>query len=255
MTEASAIFRTSGSNDFVSIRIDTSQVEKVLGNAPKIAFFWLREYLFGALQQHRKAWLAEKGNKFGRGSGEIGGPIRVRQINDKGGPPGPVDVAYQVHPRERRAQSPADASRLLGQVGADIFTGNVILPIHQEGRDIASPRFMSIAVKTRPTTPARWRAKYPGKTLRALPSKRDGKVLLYEVQQVKKRGRTKKGETPATTERLRLRFLLTKFVDMKPTLKLYESWDGLSADRDAHWRTMADRMLRDFERGDARDFA
>jgi hypothetical protein len=108
-------------------------------------------------------------------------------------------------------------------------------------------------VKTRPSSPARWRAKYPNKTLVALPSKRDDKVLLYEKNRVRARGRPKKGEQPTFTERLRLRFVLTKKVDMKPTLKLYDTWQQLAGERDKVWAETADKMLQDFAKDDPRD--
>jgi len=222
--------------------------------APKIAYFRIRDFLFRSVLEHRKRWLAKKGLAFGRGDGRIGGPIRVRQINDGLGDVGPVDVAYQVTPKQKRAESPAQASQLLPQLVAEIFTGNLVLPIHQEGRAIDTTEFMAIPVRTRPGSVKKWREQNPGKTLITLPSKRDNKLLLYERTIVRGRGRPKKGEAPKTKERLRLRFLLTKHVGMKPTLQLYETWDEQVPFRDAAWKEAADKMQADLVKGDPRDF-
>lgn len=255
MTSASALLRTVGNNDAIRLTVDARGAAAVLQAAPKIVYFRVRDYLFQILLQHRKLWLQIKGNKFGRGTtGETGSPIRVRQINDGGGPARPNDVAYAVSPSDKRAPSSAGARDLLGRLSAEIYTGNVVLPIHEFGTDINSTRWMSVPVKTRPSSPARWKAKYPNKELLALPSKRDAKVLLYEKQKSRaKRGRPKKGEAPAFKERLRLRFILTKTVDMQPTLRLYDTWEQLAAEREKAWGATADKMQTDFLKNDPRD--
>lgn len=252
MTTAPVI--SSGAGDYVRVRIDATGALRVLQAAPKIAYFRVRDYLFQILLQHRKLWLEIKGNKFGRGTGESGSSIRVRQINDGNGAALPNDVAYVVSPSDKRAPSTQQAGAMLRALQAEIYTGNVILPIHEFGRDIASQRWMALAVKTRPSTPKRWREKYPNRQLKLLPSKRgDGKMLLYEVQRVGRRGRPKKGEPAPVTERLKLRFILTKFVDMRPTLKLYDTWDSLAQARDKAWAQTADKMQLDFAKNDPRN--
>lgn len=254
MTSPSTFLRTVGNNDAIRLTVDARGAAAVLQAAPKIAYFRIRDYLFQILLQHRKLWLQVKGNKFGRGTGETGSPIRVRQINDGGGPARPNDVAYNVSPSDKRAPSSAGARDLLGRLSAEIYTGNVVLPIHEFGTDINSVRWMSVPVKTRPSSPARWRAKYPNKDLLALPSKRDGKVLLYEKTKKRAtRGRPRKGAAPDFKERLRLRFILTKTVDMKPTLRLYDTWEQLAAEREKAWGATADKMQADFAKNDPRD--
>lgn len=249
----SAPLQSRGSGDFVNVKVDVAPVLAVLRESPKIVYFRARDYLFQVLLQHRKLWLGIKGNKFGRGGGGKGEPIRVRQINDGKGPAQPNDVAYVVSPSEKRVPSTEAAVTMLGRLSADIFTGNVILPIHEFGTDIASSTWMAIPVKTRPGSPARWKAKYPDRRLRALPSKINNNVPLYEVSDVRARGRSKKGEQPATKERLRLRFILTKRVDMKPTLHLYDTWDSGIKERDELWAAAASKMQSDWEKNDPRD--
>lgn len=248
-----APLQSRGSGDFVNVTVDVAPVLSVLREAPKIVYFRARDFMFQILLQHRNQWLAIKGNKFGRGGGGKGEPIRVRQINDGKGPALPNDVAYAISPSEKRAPSPEAAATMLGKLSADIFTGNVILPIHEFGEDIASANYMAVPVKTRPGSPARWRAKYPDRRLRALPSKINNNVPLYEVSDVRARGRVKKGEQPVTRERLRLRFILTKRVDMKPTLHLYDTWDVGYAERDKLWAAAASKMQSDWEKNDPRD--
>ncbi len=113
-----------------------------------------------------------------------------------------------------------------------------------------------IPIKTRPNTPKRWLEKNPGKRLEFRPSKRhDGTGVLYEVTKVRGRGRPKKGHTlPALRERLRLRFVLQRFIDMKPTLGMYATWDDLAGERDQLFRNAAEKMQQQLQRGDPRDF-
>lgn len=237
--------RSTSALDF-GLRIDKAGVRKVFAGMPMVAYFWFRDFLFRSFQRHRMRWFAAKGTRFGREGG-----IQVWPINDGPSAPGNNDVVYSVKPEARRQPDRYLAEAGLEQLRADAFTGNNVLPVHEFGRDIRSPDWMAIPVRTTEGSPSAWRANNPGKTLVARPSRRDGKILLYEVQQKRGRGRPRAGAIPR--ERLRLRFLLTHAVDMKPTLKMYDTWDRLQQDRDELWGEAADKMLRDFERGDPRD--
>lgn len=247
---SSAPVQTVGNDSLVRITVDASLVLGFLREAPKVSYFWLRNFFGRAFGQHRKLWLERKGTQFGRGNG-----IRVGQVNDHRAVGGPLSVNYRVRPEEQRASSGADAAAKLESLTGEVFTGNTVLPVHQFGEDVRSSRFMAIAVKTRPSTPARWMAKYPDKKLVLRPSKKDRQMLLlYELSKVRGRGRPRKdGRGNTTAARLRLRFLLTKFVDMKPTLKMYETWQELEAARNAQWRETATRIQQDLERRDPRD--
>jgi hypothetical protein len=242
--------RTVGNDDLIRLTVDIGMVDRFLRQVPKIAYFWLRNYFGKVLGQHRKHWLDIKGTKFGRGNG-----IRVGGVNDHKVAGGPLSVMYRVHPEEFKATSGPDATAKLNRLTAEVFTGNTVLPVHQFGQDIRSSRFMAIAVKTRPKTPARWMEKYPTKKLILRPSKKDPAMLvLYELLRVRGRGRPRKdGKGNTVSTRLRLRFLLTKFVDMKPTLKMYESWEQLQGARDTQWGETATRIQQDLDRGDPRD--
>lgn len=244
------LLHTTGSDASMRVTIDGRAVGRVLDQAPKVAYFWLRNYLGQILGKHRQVWLRAKGTRFGRGANAI----RVLRVNERMGAPGPLEITYQVQPDAARAGSPGEARRMLDQLRGDIYTGNLVLPIHEFGTDIRSSRWMAIAVKTRPTTPAAWRRRNPKKTLISRPGRR-GNVLLYEVQRTRGRGRPRKGEPPRTKERLRLRYVLTRSVQMDPTLRLYGTWDSLRGQRDQAWKRTADRMVRDLERGDPRDVA
>jgi hypothetical protein len=234
----------------ISITVDTSKVDRIFSAVPKAGYFWMRDYFGQILGHHRKTWLLQKGTKFGRG--KYG--VKVYGVNEGPAEPGPNDVAYRVSPSEKRASSTRQATEFLNRLTAEAYTGGIVLPVHEFGQDIRSASWMSIAVKTRPGTPERWKLKYPGRKLLTLPSKRrDGKLLLYEVTQVGARGRPGAGKERPKRTKLRLRWILSKFVDMKPTLHMYDSWDALKPARDAMWARTATGMLRDLENPDARD--
>jgi len=236
----------------VTFKVEADSVRRVIAGAPKIAYFWTRDFLGRSFGQHRIKWLRSKSTKFGRGAENSKG-IRVSQVNEGGtGALQPNEVRYSVFPPEKRQPTAAAASRALDTMTAEVATDNRILPVHQFGTDIRSMRAMFIPVKTRPGSFAAWRAAHPSAKLLFLPSKRDDKRLVYEVTRRRGRGRPRKDAPPAP-EKMRLRWILSKFVSMKPTLKLYESWDGMASTRDTLWRETADKMIADLNRADPRD--
>lgn len=248
---------TSGAIQF---RVQTEGVQAVLDGMPKVAYFWFRDYLFRSFVAHRTSWLRTKSTKFGRAAGgALGGRgIRVSQVNEDDGPLGDNEVRYTVVPAERRQRTREAAVAGMREMGAEAATGNLVLGVHEFGTDIEAKNQrtgMWIPIRTRPGNIRAWRAKNPNKKTLLLPSKRgDGSRLLYEVQSVGRRGRPRKGQpTPPKTEKLRLRFVVVRKVDMKPTLKFYESWDAMGSDRDRLFREAATKMVRDMERGDPRD--
>lgn len=242
---------SNGNDQFLQVTIDLRQFEKQMREAPSVVYFRLRDFLGATFGKHRQQWLRQKGTRFGRG-GAGGRGIRVFKINE--GPTSVADneVAYHIRPTEQRLPDPASARRGLSQLVAEAFTGNQILPVHEFGRDIRSSRFMAVPVKTRPKTPKAWLAANPDKRLVWRPSKTNpGTLVVYEVQRKRGRGRPRKGEPPRVQERLRLRFIWTRFVDMKPTLRMYETWDQLASYRGDRFRFAADAIVRDIEGGQA----
>lgn len=238
----------------ITFRINTEPVRVVLDGMPKVAYFWLRDYLGRSLLRHRAKWLSEKSTKFGRGPNSIS----VGRLNERSGPLDDKEVRYTVEPDERRVQTAQAAEKGLAAMRAEIATGSIVLPVHEFGTDIRSARRMFVPTfrpnQYHPGNIAKWIKKHPQSALRWLKSKRDDKTMVYEVVLKRKRGRTRAGEAPKTTERLKLRWVGTKDVDMKPTLRLYASWDEQRTERDAQFRETADKMIRDMARGDRRDF-
>lgn len=236
-----------GDDRFLRVTIDAEPVSEVLSRAPGVAYFWLRKFLFGAFVDHRLTWLRAKGTKFGRRGGADSKAIKVWPINQGPVPPGPADVVYQVQPAPERVASAAEAATQLPQLAAEAFTGNEVLPTHEFGADITSKgKLLAIPIKTQPGSLRLWREQHPGAKLRILPSKRDNKLLVFEVLSVRPRGRPRKDAPPVPKTRLRLRWLLTREITLRPTLRMYETWDGLKARRDdffAHYATrMAEQM-------------
>jgi hypothetical protein len=252
-------------NDRVlKVELDVDRVANLVARAPRVSYFWLRNYMIRALGDHRRAWFRAKGVKFGRAGG-----IEVYGVNDGPDPEsrGPLDVTYTVTPTDKkRAQTPEEARALLQLLGAEASTGNIVLPVHEFGEDLRTAKWMAIPVRTRPGSPKRWRES-TGKDLVFRPSKKQaGTALLYEVERKFRRpkrqkagagGRTRRRKGPAlqgppptvVVEKLRLRFLLTRFVDMKPTLKMYDTWESLESERASQWEDTANRILEDWARG------
>lgn len=240
----------------ITFKIDTRAVRFVFAGLPKIAYFWTRDFFGRSFGQHRVRWLRSKSTQFGRGT-ETSKGIKVTQINEGGATGGalkPNEVRYRVFPDAKRMETTQAASAALEQLFAEVATGNEILPVHEFGMDIRSGGFQFVPVKTRPGDFRKWRAEHPGAQLLFLRSKTDPtKQIVYEVVRRRGRpGRPRKGEAPPTA-RLRMRFLLTKLVRMRPTLRLYETWDALLPTRDALWRETADKMMRDADKRDPRD--
>lgn len=250
---ASPLVITGGTDRSITFKIDTTQVRAIMTGLPKVAYFWTRDFLGRSFGQHRVSWLRSKSTKFGRGT-EGGKGIRVSQINDGStGALRPNEVRYLVEPKDKRQPTSDAAARGLDTMRAIVETGNLILPVHEFGAEIRSQREMLIPVKTRPGSFGAWRAAHPRAKLLLLPSKRGGgNRLLYEATRRGSRGRPRK-DAPPPAERLRLRWILTRAVTMRPTLRLYESWDVLASQRDAHWREAADKMVRDAAKGDPRN--
>lgn len=245
---------TGGTDRSITFKIDTTQVRAIMAGLPKVAYFWTRDFLGRSFGQHRAKWLSSKSTKFGRGT-EGGKSIRVSQVNEgSSGALQPNEVRYRVEPREKRQPTSAAAARGLDAMVAAVDTDNMILPVHEFGGTIRSQREMFVPVKTRPGSFGKWRAAHPSAKLLLLPSKRGGgNRLIYEAQRRRAgRGRPPKDAPPAA-ERLRLRWILTRSVTMRPTLKLYDSWDQLASQRDANWREAADKMIRDAAKGDPRN--
>lgn len=246
-----AVPPTTGASAPISLRIDTTKIARALEVAPSATYYWLRSYLRGSFIGHRNVWLAGKGTQFGRG-GANSRAIRVFRLDEA--PPGtPQDnwVVYEVNPREKRLTDPTAARLGLARLEASVHAGSIVLKVHQEGTDIHSSGWMALPVRTRPGSPKAWRAKNPGKELILRPSKNPNTLLLFERTRVRGRGRPRKDGTSnaKVTERLRLRFLLRKDVDMKPTLQFYESWDRGAAERDRQFAYVADRILKDVANG------
>lgn len=236
----------------ITLKVDTKGLERAFSEAPSSVYYWLRSALRGVLISHRTGWLATKGTSFGRGGAGNSRAIRVFKLDEApAGVPQDNWVVYEVFPREKRVQNPGAARTALTQLTAAIHAGSIVLKVHQEGPQIRSD-WMSIPVRTRPGSPAAWRAKNPGKELILRPSRKNADTLmLFERTRTRGRGRPRKdGSSSAKlVERLRLRFLLRRNVQMRPTLRFYESWDAGNQERTRQLRFAADRILTDLAKG------
>lgn len=255
MTGAAPL-QARGGDGSLQVTVDASAVQRVLNLAPKIVYFWLHGFLHRSFVLHRLKWLRAKGARFGRG-GDGGRAIKVHEVNRGPEAPQDTDVVYRVTPTEQRPSSVRQAVEGLRALQAEAFAGSVVLRVHEFGEDVrARSGFMAVPIKTRPKTPRKWQAANPGKRLEFRPSKKfAGEGALYEVTKVRGRGRPRKGQTlPALREKLRLRFVLKRVVEMNPTLGMYRTWDELAAQRETLWTGAAAKMEQQLARGDTRDF-
>lgn len=263
MTSNGAPVFAVGDQQTLRVTIDIDKVAKVIARAPKIAHFWLQGFLHRSFVLHRLEWLKRKGARFGRGGTDGNKAIKVHKINEGPDAPKEEDVIYRVMPKVQKAKTVAEAVQGISTMSAEAFAGSIVLRVHEFGEDIRTPGFMAIPIKTRPKTPKKWLEANPGKKLEYRPSKKmgphmpgaGGEGVLYEVSKVRGRGRPKKnGDLPALREKLRLRFVLKRFVEMDKTLHMYDTWDGLKSARDQLWRGAADKMHQQLQTGDPRDF-
>ena len=145
-------------------------------------------------------------------------------------------------------------------MGAEAFAGSTVLRVHEFGEDIRTTgKLMAVSVaSSRPKSPKAWQARYPGKKLVFRPSKKNpGEGLLFEAttKRQRGRGRPRKGAPiAALREQLKLRWVLKRFVDMKPTLNFYGMWGALQPKREQLWRGAAQRMEAQLQQGNPRDF-
>lgn len=248
-----------GTREGLRFTIDIDQVARVLAEAPKIAHYWLHGFFFDSFLSHRIEWLRRKKTTFGRGSDDPNNKAtKVWKINEGPETPRDQDVIYRVRPTNRRAASVEEARRGLQEMSAEASAGGVVLPVHEFGEDIHNKgKLLAVPIKTRPKTPEKWRQKFPDKRLEWRPSKKfPGEGVLYEISKVRnRRGRPRKGETmPQLKEKLRLRFVLKRMLDMHPTLRMYATWDELRQRRDAYWTGAVNKMMGQLEARDPRDF-
>lgn len=219
----------------IRLLIDKAPIQNLILAMPKQVLAGLGRFAFGSFVDHRVAWLKQKSTRFGRG----GRGIRVGRVGEGDGRKvGAREVIYQVPPRAT-PRTQAEARFLLNRWEAAIYTGNLILPVHEFGTDIRSSRWMALPIKPRAKgadTPARWRAKFPRRHVVIFPSRRHPGELVMRWKK-----RTKRGEP----QRWQTIFRLTKHVDMKPTLRFYETWAQLAPKREQKWQEMTTRLWQD----------
>lgn len=254
-------FSVTGGDGSFRVDIDTTAAELSIQAAPKVSYFRLRDYFFKMLIRHRAYWLSTKSSGFGRGDGDAGDPIGVSRVQSERESSKPNEVLYVFQPAQKRAGTAREAELLLNRMSANISTGNVVLPVHEFGTDITSSKYMALPVRTRlgkrgrglKVTPENWRKANPDKTL-TLRKGRAGKLFLYEVVPVYSRANKRRGITKEhVQDRLKMRFVLTKRVEMDPTLRFYESWDSLEGYREREWGVALNKIQQDFNKFDPRD--
>lgn len=239
---------SSGNAAGLHVQVDTAGLDRQMTAAPRVVYFWLRNFLGATFGKHRQEWLRAKGVKFGRGGGG-GRAIKVWPVNQGPAVPGPSDVTYQVTPAAVRQDSERAAVAGLQQLAAEAHTGSLVLQVHEFGATIQGRR-MAVPVRTRPGTPAAWRQANPGKVL-VLRKGRGDVMLLYERLRSAGRGRpAKNGKARRkVVERLRLRFLLVRRVTNRPTLHMYDTWGRLSGYRATAWRQARERIEQALAKG------
>lgn len=238
----------------IDFRVDTKGLEQAFERGPSTVYYWLRGYLGGAFINHRTYWLKAKSTKFGRG-GANSRATRVFRLNEAKGTPRPNHVVYRVTPEAKRERDPARATAALNALQGAAFAGSQVLEVHQHGRDIATSKWMAIAIRTRPKSPKLWRARFPNKKLLTIKDPKNPN-RMYLAERVRKLGPRPEGQKARSPRKRRVmrdkllrRFLLVRRVDMKPTLNFYQSWDAQAGDRTREFASISTRILKDLASG------
>lgn len=237
----------------ITLDIDTGGLERSMREGPATVYFWMRQWLFRSMLEHRLQWLKRKGPRFGRGKDAI----RVWPINKA--PSGAIDpkwVVYRVSPSQKSFRNqPAKAARALPKLGAEAFAGSVVLDVHQTGKDIdVGSKWLAIPVRKGPRSPKRWRKRWPNRILITIPDA-GNPDRLFLVERKRYRGRRQSGRQArnrrkkVVRDKLITRFVLVHRLDMHATLNFYETWDALSSARQKDFASVSTRILQDIARG------
>jgi len=243
----------TGATASVHFDLSMAELQETIHLAPVAVYRSVRNFLFFAMADHRARWLAGKSTRFGRASSSSRA-IQVFRINEGPTTPRENHVVYSVLPKERTFPTPEAAADGLAALRAEVFTGNLVLKVHEFGMRIAPGAWMALPQRAKrgvpgwAPTPELWHKRNPGKQLVAHALK-DGRILLNQVVEKRGRGRPSASGAPKVTKVLVARFALVRSIQMKPTLHFYANWDQLVAQRATKWKAACDRIQEDIISG------
>ena len=235
--------------------------------APRVVYFWMRDYVFRVLVMHRTNWTRTTGVRFGRKQGSI----KVPRVNDADPAEKQGDnvVRYTVRPEPRRFETDQAAAAGLAELEGRVRSTSPALYAHQVGAVMrprkAGVKFLAIPLvapgnKTRGRlTPSEFRKRNPKAVLLTRKSRRGRSLLVFE--RIRKRGgerkrlrRTKKGKIARSQPRTKVdvlvpRWVLLQEVQLPAALGFYETWRNQSAERGKLLRKAGERIARDIARG------
>ncbi len=258
----------------------------MVGQAPPVCFFWLRDALFRSALAHRNEFLRRTGVKLNRRpTPATPDPIRATRVGEVAGADPERDILWIVTPAERRRQG---GPEILADLGVHIFTENPVLIGQELGGEVAprSGHLLAVpiavpaaGVRRSRKSPRAYRRAHPEAVLLALRSKRTGHVLLFERirrrvgQRTKARSRYEEqafaelrrkedarvaagAERGQKLRRRRLvfdrlvpRWALLPSLSTAPRLEFHSTWRALKAARERFFDSALRKIAADIARG------
>lgn len=265
------------STDMLSMDISGDQnLTDALLLAPRVVYFWVRAYFETCAKVHRDTFRTRsRGNVDFRGN-KSDKAVRVYDLNQQ--PEGGRDhwIAYVLSGEKRIA----DDSQFPDEITLDIYSRSELARQMQNDKAIKPRRVKKLAIplelqsyggfgqtnvswggrsKARPW-PFIFRRENPGAVLLAKPSKRTGKLILYQRLRVRagsrkrlrvgKRGQVLKSQPKVWVDTLVPKWALVDLLVLKRSvLQFYESWDSMKPVFERVYNKYTENIGRDVQRG------
>lgn len=265
------------STDMISLDVsDDAVFLEALVKVPRVAYFWVRAYFETCAKIHRDTFRTRsRGNVDFRGSGSDKA-VRVYELNQQ--PEGGRDhwIVYHLSGEKRIA----DERDFPDAITLDIYSRSQLAAQMQKDRAIRPRRVSKLAIplelksyggfghtnvswgdrsRNRPW-PFIYRRLNPSAVLLAKPSKRTGKLILYERVRMRvgtrrrlrvgKKGQVLKAQPKVWVDTLVPKWALVDLLVLKRSmLHFYESWDSMQPVFDRVYNSYTQKIGQDIERG------
>lgn len=238
-----------------------------IGQAPAVAYFWLRDALFKSALAHRNWFVRHTGVKLNRRPSSANpNPIQATRVGEIAGADPDRDILWVVAPPEKR--KPSRDPRILDDLAVHIFTNNPVLEGQELGGIVTPKRAGRIAipiavpalgVKRGRRSPAAYRKRYPKAVLLAKQSRKSGLLLLFE--RVRKRTRERKvpllnkdgskraRQPKVAVDKLVPRWVLLPSLATEGRLEFFSSWNATAPARENFFAAAARRIVDDIAKG------
>lgn len=243
-------------------------LDRMIGRAPGVVYYWLRAAFEGFELDHRRTMLRQSPYRLGRkATARNPRPIQIPRVGEAG-PSFDLEsgIRWLVLPSDKRKPraTPAD----LDDIRFEIETRNDLLGDLELGSQTIRPKkgkLLAVPIRAPKAkgrgkmSPAEFSAKYPNRQLVARKSFRSGALFLFE--RIRRRSGTRKRLARTKTGKVRSsqrktlrdvlipRWILLPSIRLRGRLGFYRSWDQLAPKRAQRLAFIADRIPRDIARG------